>query len=71
VLVQERSGRTLNAGRRLAVIPKAFHQLLVDFSDDAQISATIEREMEEELFGRPDMDLTTRHGGERQADPST
>jgi hypothetical protein len=69
LLVQERSGRTLNAGRRLAVIPKAFHQPLVDFSDDAQISATLEREMEEELFGRPDMDLTAGRGGERRADP--
>jgi hypothetical protein len=55
-LVQQRSPRTLNANRTLAVIPKAFHQPLVDFSDDTQISSTIEREMEEELFGREDLD---------------
>jgi hypothetical protein len=58
LLVQHRSARTLNANRRLAVIPKAFHQPLVDFTEDTLISATIEREMEEELFGREDLDDT-------------
>ena len=67
LLVQERSGRVLNAARRLAVIPKAFHQPLVDFSDDAQILATIEREMEEELLGRPELDSTDHP--QRSADP--
>lgn len=56
LLVQNRSARTLNANRRLAVIPKAFHQPLVDLTEDTLISATIEREMEEELFGREDLD---------------
>lgn len=36
---------------------KAFHQPLADFSDDAQLSATIERELEEELLGRPELEL--------------
>jgi hypothetical protein len=67
LLIQERSGQVLNAARRLAVIPKAFHEPLGDFSDDAQLSATIEREMEEELFGRLDVDSTT--GDLRRADP--
>jgi hypothetical protein len=67
LLVQERSGRVLNAARRLAVIPKSFHEPLTDFSDDAQISATLEREMEEELFGRTDVDSTL--GERRHADP--
>lgn len=67
LLVQERSGRVLNAARRLAVIPKSFHEPLVDFSDDAQISATLDREMEEELFGRTDVDSTL--GGQLLADP--
>ena len=58
LLIQERSRRVLNSTRRLAVLPKAFHGPLVDFSDDAQISATIEREMEEELFGRTEVDST-------------
>ena len=66
-LVQARSGRTLNAAGRLAVIPKAFHQPLVDFSDDAQLSATLERELDEELFGREEVDLTG--GLPRQAEP--
>jgi DNA-binding transcriptional regulator YiaG len=67
LLVQERSGRVLNAARRLAVIPKAFHQPLVDFSDDAQLSSTLERELEEELFGRAELDST--NPDHRQADP--
>lgn len=67
LLIQERSGRVLNAARRLAVIPKGFHGPLVDFSDDAQISATIERELEEELFGRPEVDITV--GAQLHADP--
>jgi hypothetical protein len=67
LLIQERSGRVLNSARRLAVIPKAFHQPLVDFSDEAQLSATIERELEEELFGRPEVDSTL--GEQRLADP--
>jgi hypothetical protein len=67
LLVQERSQHVLNATRRLAVIPKGFHGPLVDFTDDAQLGATLEREMEEELFGRPDVDSTI--GDQRRADP--
>jgi len=67
LLVQERSATVLNSARRLAVIPKAFHEPLVDLAADAQILATIEREMEEELFGRAEVDSTL--GGPRQADP--
>jgi hypothetical protein len=58
LLVQVRSGRVLNAARRLAVIPKGFHEPLVDYQADAQIGATLRREMEEELFGRTDVDST-------------
>jgi hypothetical protein len=58
LLVQERSGHVLNAARRLAVIPKGFHQPLNDIRRDAQVGATLRREMEEELFGRPDIDNT-------------
>jgi hypothetical protein len=67
LLVQERSGHVLNAAHRLAVIPKAFHEPLNDFSDDAQLSATLEREMEEELFGRVEVDST--QGNRQVADP--
>jgi len=66
LLVQERSGRVLNAAHRLAVIPKAFHQPLTDFSGEARVSATLDREMEEELFGRSEVDSTS---GSRHADP--
>lgn len=48
----------LNAARRLAVIPKCFHAPLVDDREDTRISATLLREMEEELFGRDDVDGT-------------
>ena len=58
LLVQERSGNVVNATRQLAVIPKGFHQPLTDFRGDAKIAATLRREMEEELFGRQDIDNT-------------
>jgi hypothetical protein len=67
LLVQERSGAVVNATHRLAVIPKGFHQPLADFSADAQIGATLRREMEEELFGRDDIDSTL--GDRRRAEP--
>ena len=67
LLVQERAGRVLNSVGRLAVIPKAFHQPLVDYRADALIGSTLRRELEEELFGRDDVDNTV--GGSRVADP--
>lgn len=67
LFVQERSGRVLNAARRLAVIPKSFHEPLVDYAEDAQFFMTLEREMEEELFGRDDVDSVLEDL--RHADP--
>jgi hypothetical protein len=58
LLVQERSGTVLNAAGRLAVIPKGFHQPMSDLRADAQIGVTLLREMEEELFGRGEVDST-------------
>lgn len=58
LLVQERSGQVLNAAGQLAVIPKGFHEPLADYRVDARIGATLRREMEEELFGRRDVDNT-------------
>jgi len=67
LLVQERSGQVVNAARRLAVIPKGFHQPMTDFRGDARIGATLLRELEEELFGREDTDNTV--AGPYPADP--
>ncbi|WP_026421089.1 hypothetical protein [Actinokineospora inagensis] len=67
LLIQERSGHVINAARRLAVIPKGFHQPVTDVRADAQVGATLRREMEEELFGRADVDSTL--GDQRSADP--
>lgn len=67
LLVQERSANVLNAVRRLAVIPKGFHQPLKDVRGDARIGATLRREMEEELFGRVEVDSTA--GESRVAAP--
>ena len=64
LLIQQRSAHVLNATQRLAVIPKGFHEPLTDYRADAQIGATLRREMEEELFGRTDVDSTV---GERRA----
>jgi hypothetical protein len=58
LVVQERSAHVLNSPRRLAVIPKGFHQPLEDVRADARIGATLWREMEEELFGRDEVDST-------------
>jgi hypothetical protein len=58
LLVQHRSGHVLNAARQLAVIPKGFHQPMTDFRGDTPIGATMRREMEEELFGRSEVDST-------------
>lgn len=68
ILIQERSPQVLNAARRLAVIPKSFHAPLVDYAGDAQISLTLEREMEEELFGRDEVDSVFTHH-QLRADP--
>ena len=67
LLVQERSGSVVNAARQLAVIPKGFHQPLTDFGGDVRIAATLRREMEEELFGRDDIDNTVNE--RHTADP--
>ena len=58
LIVQERSGHVLNAAHTLAVIPKGFHEPLADYRADAQVGSTLIREMEEELFGREDVDST-------------
>jgi hypothetical protein len=67
LLVQERSGSVVNAARQLAVTPKGFHQPMTDFRGDASIAATLRREMEEELFGREDIDNTVNE--QNTADP--
>lgn len=67
LLVQERSGHVVNAARRLAVIPKGFHEPLTDYRSDSHLGATLRREMEEELFGRDDIDHTIAQ--QLQADP--
>ncbi len=56
LLVQERSTQVLNVTGTLAVIPKAFHQPTVDPYGETAISTTVERELEEELLGRPDLE---------------
>ncbi|MPZ80879.1 MAG: transcriptional regulator [Actinophytocola sp.] len=58
LLVQERSSQVVNAAGRLAVIPKGFHEPLNDVRADTLIGASLRREMEEELFGRVEVDST-------------
>ena len=55
LLVQERSSRVLNAVGRLAVIPKAFHQPTVEPTAEVCLSASLQRELEEELLGRKEL----------------
>jgi hypothetical protein len=56
LLIQERSARVLNATGRLAVVPKAFHAPTVEAGQEARLSASLERELEEELLGRQDLE---------------
>jgi hypothetical protein len=67
LLVQERSSKVLNVAGALAVIPKAFHQPIVDPFGETRISTTIERELEEELLGRPDLEQLSEEYGRRAA----
>ncbi|WP_051713111.1 helix-turn-helix transcriptional regulator [Actinoalloteichus caeruleus] len=67
LLVQRRSAQVVNAAGRLSVIPKGFHAPLTDYRADARIGATLLRELEEELFGRADVDVTV--SPQRAADP--
>jgi DNA-binding XRE family transcriptional regulator len=67
LLVQERSAHVVNVAHRLSVIPKSFHGPMADQRADARISATLRRELEEELFGRTDVDRTAKD--RRVADP--
>ena len=68
LLVQERSRRVVNVAGRLAVIPKGFHQPTVDPLAETRVVATVERELEEELLGRIDLDQLSRQA-ERRAAP--
>lgn len=58
LLIQERSQLVVNAARQLTVIPKGFHQPLSDAQADTSLKNTLLRELEEELFGRADLDNT-------------
>lgn len=61
LLVQERGERVINASHRLAVVPKCFHEPSGDPVEDVDIRQSLVRELEEELFGREELD-TTREG---------
>ncbi len=67
LLVQKRSAQVVNTADRLSVIPKSFHGPLADRRADARIGVTLRRELEEELFGRTDVDRSA--GDRRVADP--
>lgn len=58
LLVQERSSRVVNGAGRVAVIPKCFHQPTNEPPAECDIRTTLLRELEEELFGRAEVDGT-------------
>lgn len=68
LLVQERSAQVMNMTGRLAVIPKCFHEPLASRTEDVQLSASLERELEEELLGRPELENSPTHPV-RKVDP--
>jgi transcriptional regulator with XRE-family HTH domain len=68
LLVQERSSTVLNLPGALAVIPKAFHQPTGEAAEEAPLSVTLLRELEEELLGRVDLEQLTEEAY-RHVDP--
>ena len=56
LVVQDRASDVLNVAGRLAVIPKAFHQPIADAWAEVSIGTTLDRELEEELLGRDDLE---------------
>src|SRR6266545_1680388 len=68
LLVQERSARVLNVTGRLAVVPKAFHGPTSEAAEEAHLSASLERELEEELLGREDLEQVSERSF-RRVDP--
>jgi hypothetical protein len=63
LLIQQRSEQVVNARHTLAVIPKAFHQPMVEPAMDTPLLRTLEREIEEELLNRTDLDHTSPDWG--------
>lgn len=68
LLVQERSARVVNVAGKIAVVPKSFHAPTVEAEEEVPLSASLERELEEELLGREDLEGLL-DGSYRQADP--
>jgi transcriptional regulator with XRE-family HTH domain len=56
LFTQERSSTVLNLAGKLATIPKGFHQPTGEPTDEVRPSATLQREFEEELLGRQDLE---------------
>jgi hypothetical protein len=66
LVVQERSSRVVNVAGRFAVVPKAFHQPMSGLEEPA-LSATVERELEQELLGRDDPEQISAESVRRAA----
>lgn len=69
LLIQERSNAVLNVTGRLATIPKAFHQPIGEPGGEVAPSLTLERELEEELLGREDLEQLMGERGRRRVAP--
>ncbi|MBC7274965.1 hypothetical protein [Nocardioides sp.] len=58
LIIQERGAKVLNASRRLAVIPKCFHEPTSEPTWEVSVGTSLARELEEELFGKAEVDTT-------------
>ena len=58
LLIQERGAKVLNASGRLAVIPTCFHEPTSEPSWEVSVGTSLTRELEEELFGKAEVDTT-------------
>ena len=68
LLVQVRGHQVMDIPGKLSTIPKGWHQPLSEASSEAKLSTTLLRELEEELFGREDLEQMSDES-RRAADP--
>jgi hypothetical protein len=67
LLIQQRSSQVVNVAGRMAVVPKAFHQPMTEADIETRVGATVERELEEELLGRQDVEQLAASSRRRAA----
>lgn len=68
LLVQVRGSQVMDISGRLSTIPKGWHEPVSEIAAQADLRATLMRELEEELLGAQELELITEES-RRAADP--